>query len=371
MMVVLVIALQVVVLGLFVASAWYVAYRLRTLFGVTRCWPLRIGAAVALFGSGTLMLAVARSSNALVGLLSTVGGYLFGFYLYLLLALLVAHAVQWKVRLPGRWVALGALGVAFATTLAGALWAEGLRLNEQELTLPGLRQEVVLMHISDVHIGHQRGRSRLQRIVDETNRRTPDLVVLNGDLVDSNAALEPGVLEPLSGFDAPVFFVGGNHDGYVDAERALELIEAQGVRVLHNEVVRLNGLQLVGLDYMNPDDAVVAMHPSKDKRTIRSELPTLNIDQDTPAVLAHHSPVGTQYVAAAGVELMLAGHTHAGQMFPATVFAPLFFPFNAGLYRTQGGLQVFVSQGAGTFGPRLRLGSSNEIDLFRLRPGKP
>ena len=66
---------------------------------------------------------------------------------------------------------------------------------------------------------------------------------------------------------------------------------------------------------------------------------------------------------------MVSGHTHAGQMFPGTLLVPLFFPFHRGLY-DEGDMKVFVSQGAGTFGLRMRLGTSNEIDLLRLKAGK-
>jgi predicted MPP superfamily phosphohydrolase len=97
-------------------------------------------------------------------------------------------------------------------------------------------------------------------------------------------------------------------------------------------------------------------------------LPTLSLADDQPSVLMHHSPVGAQYVAAKGVDLMVSGHTHAGQMFPNTLFAPIVFPFNSGLYH-EGEMRVFVSQGAGTFMPRIRLGTSNEIDLLRLKRG--
>ncbi len=366
MKVVLAYALPIVFLGLFVGAAWYLAARLGILLGWTRAWPLRVGVLAALFGSMSLMLVGARSTASWIGVVNIAGGYLFTFVVFLLLLLLLLRAVQAFWPLPGRAALAGVAGLAAALTLTGALLAEGLAVDEVEIPMEGLPQDVVIMHISDVHIGHHRGRDRLAEIVAETNRHRPDLVVINGDLVDSDAALEPGVLAPLADFDAPVYFVGGNHDGYVDAERALAQIRAQGVRVLHNQIVETHGLQLVGLDYMNPDDDHFDMHPSADDRTIASELPMLGVDPDRPAVLLHHSPVGAEYVAAAGVDLMLSGHTHGGQMFPATLLAPLIFPFNQGLYDV-GDLRVFVSLGAGTFGPRIRLGSSNEINLLRLK----
>ncbi|MCP4647920.1 MAG: hypothetical protein GY852_09355 [bacterium] len=85
-----------------------------------------------------------------------------------------------------------------------------------------------------------------------------------------------------------------------------------------------------------------------------------------PAFLMHHSPVGLEYVSTQGIALMLSGHTHAGQIFPATLVTPLLFPLNKGLHQ-RGNTYFFVSQGAGTYGPRIRLGSSNEINLIRLK----
>ena len=84
-------------------------------------------------------------------------------------------------------------------------------------------------------------------------------------------------------------------------------------------------------------------------------------------LLLHHSPTGDQYAAANGIDLMIAGHTHGGQFFPGTLVAAAIFPFTHGLY-PRGPLQVFVSQGAGTFMSRVRLGTSNELNILRLRP---
>jgi predicted MPP superfamily phosphohydrolase len=116
---------------------------------------------------------------------------------------------------------------------------------------------------------------------------------------------------------------------------------------------------------MNADESAFDMHPSDDTRTI--VLSSLALKSDLPTVLIHHSPVGVQYAEAAGIDLVVSGHTHAGQLIPATLFAGWIFPFNRGLHQ-QGGTQVFVSQGAGTFLTRVRLGTSNEINLLRLTP---
>ena len=80
----------------------------------------------------------------------------------------------------------------------------------------------------------------------------------------------------------------------------------------------------------------------------------------------HHSPVGLEYVEAQGIALMVSGHTHGGQIFPATLLNQFIFPLNKGLHK-RGNTYFYVSQGAGTYGPRMRLGSANEINLIRLK----
>ena len=358
-----------IVVSVFTASIWYVAFRLRTLLGLKRRRPLRIAVAGGLIVSLVATFAGPRFTSTSVGILGLLGGYVVSFFIFVTLLLLLLHAVQLRLKLSGKWIAASASVLALGIAVAGALLANPFRVTEIEIRLDGLEKELVVMHISDVHIGHHRGRAYLAKIVAETNRQFPDLVLINGDLVDSNVALAPGVLSPLSELDAPAFFVGGNHESYVDTERAFELISKYGVRVLHNEIVDTHGIYLVGLDYMNPDENTFDMHPSLDTRTIKDVLPALALASDKPSVLMHHSPVGAQYVAAKGVDLMVSGHTHGGQMFPATLLAPLIFPFHKGLYK-QGGTQVFVSQGAGTFGPRVRLGTSNEINLLYLKAAK-
>lgn len=353
-------------LGLFILSIVYLSSRMNTLFGLTRRWPMRIGVTLFFIVSLVALMSGTRSESTAVGMIYVIGGYLFSFYVFLLFNMLALHVMQF-IWAPSKSVmAWAALALALLVTVWGALWANPFRVSEIEIPLKGLESEIKIMHISDVHIGHHRGKEYLERIVDETNAHNPDLILLNGDLVDSNVALLPGVLSPLQDFEAPAYFVNGNHDNYVDRQRALALIAEQGVRILHNEILETHGIYLVGLDYMNPDDETFDMHPSDDKRTIENVLPALSLKKDKPSVLMHHSPVGAQYVAAKGIDLMLSGHTHAGQMFPGTLFTPFIFPFNAGLYE-EGGTKVFVSQGAGTFGTRIRLGTSNEINLINLK----
>jgi predicted MPP superfamily phosphohydrolase len=347
-------------------SAWYVAFRLRTTFGVQERWLLRVLVVAALMGWFIVMVPATRSADGVASLSYVLGGYLFAGYLFLTLAFLFLQVVEKAWPIPNAGVGAAALLLSAGATLAGGLWANRFSVVETAIVLPGLDRDVVAMQLSDIHLGHHRGRPYLESIVEETNRRKPDIVLISGDLIDSEAAFVPGALEPLARFSAPVYYVEGNHETYVDAERAFAVVKQYGVKVLRNQVVETHGLQLVGLDYMNADDDTFDLHPSDDSRTIKSVLASLPLKEGMPSVLLQHSPAGAQYAAAKGIDLMIAGHTHGGQFFPGTFVATAVFPYTHGLYH-RGSLQVFVSQGAGTYMSRVRLGTSNELNILRLR----
>jgi predicted MPP superfamily phosphohydrolase len=165
---------------------------------------------------------------------------------------------------------------------------------------------------------------------------------------------------------AKQFFTTGNHEFYVDTEKALELIQNAGLEILRSRMVETDGLQLVGLEYMNADRETFDAHMVNDL-TIEEELPKIRRSSKIPTLLIHHRPVGLKYVSKENIEVMLAGHTHGGQLFPGTWLIRLRFPTYKGRYQV-GGTALLVSQGAGTFGPFMRLGTFNEVQFITLIP---
>jgi len=347
-------------------SLWYVPFRLGRLLDISRVWPLYVVVVIGVISSMFIMMAFSTAPTPLKGMIATAAGMAFFLHALLFFSLLAIDIVRLFVTLPSQASALIAIGLAVVVIVVGAWRANGYKVEQVKIPIEGLTHEVRIMHLSDIHIGGQRGQFYLQKIVNSTNELAPDIVAITGDLVDGFIALDNEVLSPLADLNAPTYYVAGNHEYYIDAGRAFEIIAGHGAEILHNKVVRSNGIQLVGLDYMNADEESFDMH-AVSERTIKSELPKIPLDPDIPSLLLHHSPVGLKYVADAGVDVMLAGHTHGGQVFPATLIAPLIFERNKGLSRHDS-MHVYVSQGAGTFGPRLRLGTSNEITLIELVP---
>jgi uncharacterized protein len=212
--------------------------------------------------------------------------------------------------------------------------------------------------ISDVHLGHVRNRGFLRRMIAKISREKPDVVFIAGDLYDGTAIDAHQSAAPLSGLTAPhgVYFVAGNHEQFGDDSKYLNAIESAGVRVLRNEKVELEGLQLVGVPYRN---ATQSGH-------LASALQNLNLDRDRASILLIHAPDHPEVAEAAGVSLQLSGHTHLGQFIPWSWMARrMYRRFVYGLSRL-GKLQVFTSSGAGTWGPPLRLGSNPEIVVLQF-----
>src|SRR6266850_6016347 len=169
-------------------SAWYIAFRLRTTFGLQRRWLLRVLVVAALVGWFMVMVPATKSADAAAGLSYILGGYLFAGYVFLTLAFVLLHVIERAWHIAKVRAGAAALLLAAGATLVGGMWANTFSVVETEIALPGLDRDVVAMQLSDIHLGHHRGRKYLEKIVDETNQRKPDIVLITGDLIDSEAA---------------------------------------------------------------------------------------------------------------------------------------------------------------------------------------
>jgi uncharacterized protein len=288
-----------------------------------------------------------------------------------LLTFLVAGAVScWTIfglaRLAGVEVnfhrtAELLLGAAAAIGLCGvfnASWTRITRTTVRLANLPVAWRGRRAALISDVHLGHVRNGSFLRRMVAKILREEPDAIFIAGDLYDGTAIDAKRAAEPLSKLVAPhgVYFVAGNHEQFGDDSKYLHAIAAAGVRVLSNEKVEVDGLQIVGVPYRN------ATHDGH----FASVLHAIRLDHDRASILLTHAPDHPEVAEAAGVSLQLSGHTHLGQFIPWSWMARrIYRQFVYGLSRI-GKMQVFTSSGAGTWGPPLRLGSNPEIVVLEF-----
>ncbi len=316
-----------------------------------------------------------------------------GFAFYLLLTLLVLEPVRWAVRARqrrrapapavredgddvarrvflARSLAATAGAVALGTAGTGAYFANAapvvrrvpVTLADLDPALDGLR----IVTFSDGHLSATYGGRRFERLVEIVNAQRPDVVAIVGDLVDGDVDDLREDVAPLADLvsDQGVFFVTGNHEYFVDTTAWLHHLPTLGVQVLRNERVPI-GRGAATFDLAGIDDRTAAS----------SGLPGHGADLDaaldgrddgTPVVLLAHQPVMVEQARAAGVDLQLSGHTHGGQLWPFDYAVRLDQPAVQGWSR-HGGTQLYVTPGAGYWGPPMRVGARPEVTVVELR----
>jgi len=251
-----------------------------------------------------------------------------------------------------------AAAVAGLYGVFNASWTRITRTTVRLANLPAAWHGRTAALISDVHLGHVRNGNFLRRMVRKILKEAPDAIFIAGDLYDGTAIDAQRAAEPLNKLVAPqgVYFVAGNHEQFRDDSKYMDAITAAGVRVLRNEKVDADGLQIAGVPYSS------ATHGAH----FASVLRDIRLDHDRASILLTHAPDHPEVAEAAGVSLQLSGHTHLGQFLPWSWMARrVYRQFVYGLSRI-GKMQVFTSSGAGTWGPPLRLGSNPEIVMLQF-----
>lgn len=213
-----------------------------------------------------------------------------------------------------------------------------------------------LVQISDVHIG-SRQPAFLEKIIKLVDEQQPDMLLITGDLIDEDVAADS--LKSLSGLAYPVFYCSGNHERYVDYSKALNNISSHGVSVLNDSAAVSNGIHILGIEDRQ--------HVSQAQKV----LDTLCASSESPhvpfRVLLYHQPDLWDNAVDHGIDLMLAGHTHKGQIWPFGWLVRVRYKHVAGHFRSALS-HLFVSQGTGTWGPIMRFGTRCEMTVIELHP---
>ena len=327
----------------------------------------------------------------------TRGLYLFSaFWSGLVINLLMAAVLCWLAA-PAAWVfgRASLRGVSRAFFFAAFLFsAYGVwnafhpGIKNVEVELPGLPPawlDKTIVHISDVHLGAVYTPEYLMGIVGTINSLRPDVIFITGDLFDSisrgDLTTFAGALNELKAGDG-IFYVNGNHENYIGINSVLSALAMTKIRVLHDEAVWIDGVQILGVDY--PDFGAY-----RDVKKVI--LGRKGFKKGMPTILLYHTPTSIEQRAGTvsedrtrtywrpdvdftaardlGVNLQLSGHTHRGQIIPFVYLAgSLYRGYDYGLHR-EGGFSIYTSSGLGTVGPPMRTGNTPEIVVIRLKPG--
>jgi predicted MPP superfamily phosphohydrolase len=252
----------------------------------------------------------------------------------------------------------------------GAYFANAAPVVERvPVTLRGLDPALDgfrIVTFSDGHLSATYGGRRFERLVEVVNEQRPDVVAIIGDLVDGGVDELRDEVAPLADLVSGqgVYFVTGNHEYFVDTRAWLRHLPTLGVDVLRNERVSLTrgtaAFDLAGIDDRTAASSGVPGHGADLDAALDGR------DDDTPVVLLAHQPVMLEQAVTAGVDLQLSGHTHGGQLWPFDYAIRLDQPTVDGLSR-HGDTQLYVTRGAGYWGPPVRIGARPEVTVVELR----
>jgi len=223
-----------------------------------------------------------------------------------------------------------------------------------------------IAQISDLHLGPERNEGFIKTLEAIVSAEKPDIIVLTGDIMDTTPEVFTRVAPLLSKLTAAhgIYAVSGNHDFYSGIQAFMATIQQVGIPVLGNQVALTSGgVQVAGIH----DAGFGPMGRSGwAGAAFTADLPKVlsAIDQSKPSILLQHQPSGVDPSVARGVDLILAGHTHNGQVFPMSLGVKLMYPHSYGRYDLGPNTTLIVSSGAGIWGPPVRLLTQSEVVII-------
>lgn len=229
------------------------------------------------------------------------------------------------------------------------------------ITSNKIKQKITIMQISDVHLDSVLAGKHLQRILNIVRAEKPDVLISTGDLIDpgaekylQNFQQQLQTIKPLYG----KYAVTGNHEYYFGIDRAVAFTEGAGFKMLQENTANIaDEIVLVGVD-----DPAGGTALNNVETTLLAQIP-----RDKFIILLKHQPV-IQPNSLPLFDLQLSGHTHRGQIFPFVYVVRLLYPFTEGRLYDFNGHRLYVSQGAGMWGPPIRLFAPPQVTVINLLP---
>ncbi len=311
--------------------------------------------------------------------ISRIGSISLAFFLYLLLFAFfvdIVRVFQYFIHfipeslttgiLSGKMLFNYGISIAGIVTLGGSVNALNPIVNEFNISIDkrdAKRNSLKVVLATDVHLGVMLGRNHAQKLVTQINEQNPDIVIFGGDLVDHNP-------NPVMKFDIGSFFdkinaplgvyaITGNHEFMGKPEVTINYFKKHGITFIRDSVFTIEGaVQIIGRD--DKDKTQMTGEKRKSIETILQ-----GNRQNLPLLLVDHQPVEYNKAQELGIDLMMSGHTHKGQLWPLSFITKRVYENHFGLMQ-KGKTIFYTSSGYGTWGPPVRTGNRPELVVFNI-----
>lgn len=238
-------------------------------------------------------------------------------------------------------------------------------IQSVDIHLAKLDRDLKIAMLTDIHLGKNLHKDFLDKLIVEVNLQKPDMVVIVGDLVDTNPKELQNYISRLNDLKSTygTFYALGNHEYYHGVDEVLNLLkEYTNMKILLNQNLDLGFINIAGLGDL----------AGLSKGLYAPDLARVKVDLNTSkaSILLAHQPKTALLYNLSDFDLILSGHTHGGQIFPFMFLVKLHQGFIRGLYDLGENTKLFVSSGAGFWGPSLRVFAPNEIAILNLKGEK-
>jgi predicted MPP superfamily phosphohydrolase len=299
---------------------------------------------------------------------SRIGAYWMGIFMYLLIFILLANflALFFKTTKLIPIAVLLTVGlVCYGMYNASQIRVVSYEIGLRDASLDGLK----IALISDLHLGAAANNfeKKLENVVQIINGLNPDIVAIVGDIFndDFHAIRDPDRAAALfRSIDAKygVFACLGNHDGGRTIEQMKNFLKESNIRLLNDEYVIIDErFAILGRLDSRPIGGFGGL--------VRQDVSGIisAVGANMPLIVLEHNPIHIEEYGSE-VDLILAGHTHRGQIFPGSLITKAMFVVDYGHYqKDENSPHVIVTSGVSTWGPPMRVGTSNEVVGIVLR----
>ena len=285
---------------------------------------------------------------------------------YLLMAFLLLDIGRLVHLVPSSWLrdngitSLVLTALMLVTFIGGNIHYHNKQRQEISLTTDKhLERPLKIVMLSDLHAGFHNRRAEVGRWVDIINAEKADLILIAGDLIDGNVRplIAQGTAEELRRLNAPTYACLGNHEYITGIDKALDLLDETGIRLLRDKGASIDGVTILGRD------------DRSNRRRKSVEQLMQGIDRNNYIILLDHQPFKLEEAEQNGVDLQLSGHTHRGQVWPLNWVTKKMYECDYGQWR-RSTTNYYVSSGIGIWGGKFRIGTDSEYAVITVTPNK-